>query len=328
MHGTALAQRSGSSDPLPGIGLTTTVPRELVHRSAVAEVLLTGSTGLGEGRYALTGQWPRAHAFFTDDSGPRHDPMIAAETIRQAGLYLAHTAFGVPVSHAFLLRRMDFAAVAEQLAIGSRPTDIDLEAALGHVRRRRTSTSVELRFVIRRDHHVVATGGGEFVCLAPAVYLRMRGRHAHADINTLGDRLPPVPAAVVGRQAAKDVVLAATDAPGRWTVSPDPRNAVLFDHGGDHMPGMVLLEAARQAAHALLGPLNSRPLAASTEFRSFAELDAPCVVEARWDGPAGPAGTVEVTGRQADETVFTSRLNGGGPPSPPAVPAVGEAHSP
>ncbi|NLU68574.1 ScbA/BarX family gamma-butyrolactone biosynthesis protein [Streptomyces sp. HNM0574] len=323
MSGTTLSQRT-PAPRLPGqnSGLTATVPRELVHRSAVAEVLLTGSAKLDEGRFALTGQWPRAHAFFTEDNGPRHDPVIAAETIRQAGLYLAHTEFDVPVGHTFLLRRMDFTTVDAQLAIGIKPTDITLDATLERVRSSRTSTVVELRFTIRRDDRLVATGGGEFTCLSPAVYRRIRGSYERADLRTMSNRdaPAPVPAELVGRQAEKDVVLAATDTPRRWTVSPDWRNAVLFDHGGDHIPGMVLLEAARQAAHTLIAPAGGRPLAASVHFERYAELHAPCTVEADWQGAPGPHGTVGIVGRQAGETVFTGTVSGAGAVEGPAEP--------
>ncbi|MGV2917769.1 AfsA-related hotdog domain-containing protein, partial [Streptomyces alfalfae] len=65
--------------------LTTTVPREYVHRAGHAEVFLTGCRRLEGDRFALTGQWPRAHTFFTDADGTRHDPTQAAETIRQVG---------------------------------------------------------------------------------------------------------------------------------------------------------------------------------------------------------------------------------------------------
>ncbi|MBV9022841.1 MAG: hypothetical protein JO362_03295 [Streptomycetaceae bacterium] len=33
----------------------------------------------------------------------RHDPMQAAETIRQTGLYMAHAELGVPLGHQFLM---------------------------------------------------------------------------------------------------------------------------------------------------------------------------------------------------------------------------------
>jgi hypothetical protein len=62
----------------PGIALpalprlTTTVPKEYVHRACLAEVFLTGCTSEGDQRFSLTGQWPRAHTLFSN--GIRHDP--------------------------------------------------------------------------------------------------------------------------------------------------------------------------------------------------------------------------------------------------------------
>ncbi|MFG2327721.1 AfsA-related hotdog domain-containing protein, partial [Streptomyces sp. NPDC048568] len=69
---------------VPGHGpWTSTVPSELVHRAAVAEVMLTDWQRLTETRYTMRAQWPRGHSFFTPLNG-NHDPLIAAETIRQA----------------------------------------------------------------------------------------------------------------------------------------------------------------------------------------------------------------------------------------------------
>src|SRR5690349_14107193 len=77
--------------------LTTTVPKEYVHRACLAEVFLTGCTKQGETQFALSGQWPRAHTFFQSFDGTGHDPLLTAETFRQAGLFLAHAELGVPL---------------------------------------------------------------------------------------------------------------------------------------------------------------------------------------------------------------------------------------
>ncbi|WP_260845011.1 AfsA-related hotdog domain-containing protein [Streptomyces sp. SLBN-31] len=50
-----------------------------------------------------------------------------------------------------------------------------------------------------------------------------------------------------------DVVLSPLGQPHRWQLRVDTRHPVLFDHIVDHVPGMLLIEAARQAATATLG---------------------------------------------------------------------------
>ncbi|MYU48012.1 hypothetical protein GTV15_14040, partial [Streptomyces sp. SID7803] len=115
-----------------------------------------------------------------------------------------------------------------------------------------------------------------------------------------------------------DVVL--SDVPGagsggnpRWLLTPpDLNHPILFDHKGDHVPGMVLLEAARQAACAVMAPpLVHPPAAASNDFHQYAELDRPCWVEVtRVSYEAGNMVTMEVVGSQDGKDVFTSVLTG------------------
>ncbi|MDI6413506.1 AfsA-related hotdog domain-containing protein [Streptomyces albus] len=110
----------------------------------------------------------------------------------------------------------------------------------------------------------------------------------------------------------QDVVLAPGPRAGRWRLNPDPDHPILFDHGGDHVPGMVLLEAARQAACALLVPGTTLiPTRVSTAFHRYAEFGAPCWVEAA-PMPAQPSGAlgVLVTGHQSGHQVFATQISG------------------
>lgn len=106
----------------------------------------------------------------------------------------------------------------------------------------------------------------------------------------------------MARTRPEDVVLSAGDRPGRWKLRIDPTHPVLFDHPVDHAPGMLLLEAARQAAHAASG----RPSAVvgmKAEFLRYTEFDSPCWV---WADrlPSDPQGrrrvltTLEQNGRR------------------------------
>ncbi|MEU8589433.1 ScbA/BarX family gamma-butyrolactone biosynthesis protein [Streptomyces sp. NPDC048664] len=310
--------------------LTTTVPREYVHRSSLAEVFLTGCTKLDDTHFALSGQWPRAHTFFTSADGVRHDPMQAAETIRQTGLYLAHAELGVPLGHQFLMWDLHVTAYAERLAIGAEPSDLDLTAVCTSMKwkgKRLSEFSMEIS--VERDGVACAVGGGRFTCIAPATYQRLRaGAGARAGSGPgrghgAGRTHPPAApeASVFGRTLPFDVVLSPSDRPGRWLLDPDPRHPILFDHSGDHMPGMVLLEAARQAACGLLHPEPLTPSDIQAEFFRYAEFGAPCWIEAG-ELPEDGDGSrrVLVTGRQEGETVFTARIAGPVDPSRASAP--------
>ncbi|MDX3850028.1 ScbA/BarX family gamma-butyrolactone biosynthesis protein [Streptomyces sp. AK02-01A] len=300
------ARPAGTEGRVPaGPRLTTTVPREFVHRAAVAEVLLTGWHRTDEARFAVTAQWPRLHSFFSPVQG-RHDPLLAAETIRQVGSLLAHTEFGTPLGHHFLMRDLSLTVEPRHLAIGEVPAGLELDVTCSRIRRRGAELAgLRYEAVVHRDGQTVATGGASFDCVAPAVYRRLRGERAVSS----GVRRPPlgtpVPPGSVGRSTPLDVVLSPTGDAQVWQLRADPGHPILFDHPVDHIPGMVLLEAARQAANSLMRAGHCVLTSFSAEFPRFAELDLPCRIEAR-NMPGDFAGlpSVLVTGHQEDEEVF------------------------
>ncbi|MFG2908999.1 ScbA/BarX family gamma-butyrolactone biosynthesis protein [Kitasatospora sp. NPDC048286] len=290
---------------------TSTVAKEYVHRVCSAEVFLTGSEQLTDTAFTVTARWPRAHTFFSTPDGTRHDPLQAAETIRQAGLYLAHTRFGIPLDHKFMMWNLDYTTRPHQLLIGAAPTDLTLDVQL-LARPRRSGSAVDftLETVVRRGPQLAATGHTRFTTVPDSTYQRLRqGRHDAEHPSTPLVTAEPLPPARVGRLRPCDVVLTPADAPGSWHLTPDFRHPTLFDHANDHMPGMVLLEAARQAANALSSPATITPAAAATTFHRYAEHDAPTTITARHTpGETPDAVTITVTGHQHGEPIFTTVL--------------------
>ncbi|MYZ11900.1 AfsA-related hotdog domain-containing protein, partial [Streptomyces sp. SID337] len=151
--------------------LTTTVPAEYVHRAALAEVFLTGCEKSGPETYILTGQWPRAHTFFTTLDG-RHDHLQACETLRQTGIYLAHAEHGIPLGHHFVMQDMTVTTHPEHLTIGSTPTNLTLHTTLSRPGR---SPQFTITLTITNpEGQTLSTGHGHFTCISPAAYHRMR----------------------------------------------------------------------------------------------------------------------------------------------------------
>ncbi|OAH10886.1 ScbA/BarX family gamma-butyrolactone biosynthesis protein [Streptomyces jeddahensis] len=291
--------------------LTTTVPRELVHRAAVAEVMLTDWKRLADAHFAMTAQWPRGHSFFTPVDGVHHDPLIAAETIRQIGALLAHAEFGVPFGHQFLLEELTLTVHPEQLRIGQTPAALDIDVTCKEVRKRAGRlTGLAYETTVLREGRPAASGRISFSAIAPAVYRRLRPER----VFSAGHRPIPLTAPVapqsVGRLSPADVVLSPTGDPNRWQLRVDTRHPVLFDHQVDHVPGMVLLEAARQAATAVLGRSSILPLGLECEFKKYAELDLPCLIDGLRLPKAAPGDpdTVLVTGHQDGEPVFSTMV--------------------
>lgn len=288
--------------------LTTTVPKELVHRASVAEVMLTDWERVNDDHFIVDAQWPRGHSFFANVDGC-HDPLIAAETIRQVGALLAHAEFGVPLGYQFLMWDLSVSVQPANLLVDSAPASVVLEISCMDIKRRRNELAgLRYEAVIRRNGQIVATGAAAFTCTSAKVYKRMRGDRSDSGERQLPLTAPTAPQNV-GRTSPMDVVLSPIGEPDRWQLRVDTRHPILFDHPVDHVPGMVLLEAARQAATAVLGR-PSLPLDITSEFKKYAELDAPCVIEAQLlpDSGTGRGESVLVTAHQVEECVFRSTV--------------------
>ncbi|MET9799697.1 ScbA/BarX family gamma-butyrolactone biosynthesis protein [Streptomyces sp. NPDC006368] len=300
--------------------LTTTVPRGYVHRASVAEVLLTGweadtsaqaattaSAGLSDS-FVVRAQWPRSHALFAP-AGGHQDPLLLVESIRQAGILLAHAEYDVPFGHQFLMWDLSFTATASAFATGSTPTDVELHAVCHDiVRRGRSLAGMRYDLTVRRDGLPVATGGARFSCTSPAVHRRLRGERP----TRTGRALPePIDPAEVGHTDRQHVLLAAPAANRgtRWELRVDTDHPVLSDHPVDHVPGMVLIEAARQAARAATRQPDALLVGLDSTFTRYAELDAPCWIQARVEPTEADEDLrAHVHGTQWGERVFAVDL--------------------
>lgn len=114
----------------------------------------------------------------------------------------------------------------------------------------------------------------------------------------------------VGRVSPMDVVLSPLEEQNRWQLRVDTRHPVFFDHPLDHVPGMLLLEAARQATARVLGCSSPVPSSIAGEFKRYVELDSPCTVEAHCLPPQVPGGeeVVLVTGHQDGALAFSATV--------------------
>ncbi|MEU7488957.1 ScbA/BarX family gamma-butyrolactone biosynthesis protein [Streptomyces sp. NPDC042319] len=291
--------------------LTTTVPREYVHRSAVTEVFLTGWRGDGTDAWTVDAQWPRAHSFYGPAHG-LHDPVMMAETARQAGLLLNHVGHGVPLGHTVAWGSVRYTVAPEALKVAGTPADVEVRVR-DHdaVRRGSRLSGMRQTFDAYRDGRPLGRTECTFTCLTPAVYRRLRGPYADLDhalsrVLAPGEPLRP---ALVGRDREADVVLSPADGTGRWQLRTDITHPVLFDHPVDHVPGMLLVEAARQAAYATVGPGRWTATAMDCSFARYAELDAPTWIRARALGPdATGRPRVAIRAEHQGNPVFTATV--------------------
>ncbi|MFD7433217.1 ScbA/BarX family gamma-butyrolactone biosynthesis protein [Streptomyces sp. NPDC059861] len=258
--------------------LTATVPRQFVHRAAVAETFLTGWKQTGTDRFAVSAQWPRAHGLHVSHDRSAYEPLLVVETVRQSGTLLAHTEYDVPLGHHFVLQEFEVDTFPAHLAVGPVPAEPSVDVHFVEVRRR-AGRPAGARYTaeVLLDGARVATARVAFTCVAASVYDRLRGGRTPATVAVPAPP-PGLPAQAVGRALPADVVLAPSEREDRWRLRIDTAHPVFFDHPLDHVPGMLLLESARQAVWAVT-PGGGTPASFRSVFHRYAELDEPVWIE-------------------------------------------------
>ncbi|MCY0937361.1 ScbA/BarX family gamma-butyrolactone biosynthesis protein [Streptomyces sp. H34-S4] len=292
-------------------GLTTTVPREYVHRAALSEVFLTGWEKSGSDAFTISAQWPRSHSFYTPGHD-MHDPMLLCETIRQCGMLLSHTEYDLPLGYQICWSRLQYTLNPHAMRVGTKPAELILHVTCSDIRTvRSVPTSMVMHIEAVRDGSLLAVASIGFNNYSPAVYERLRaGRTDAARISESAPMPPdPVSLGVAGRQRRRDIVLSPTQERWRWQLRVDTAHPVLFDHPLDHTPGMLLLEAIRQAGHALKPSWGAlMPTSMDVSFNRYVEFDAPCWIEAERVPPdsGGARRSVRVNGLQGGTFAFTA----------------------
>ncbi|MER5637815.1 ScbA/BarX family gamma-butyrolactone biosynthesis protein [Kitasatospora sp. NPDC002227] len=275
-----------------------TVPRRYVHRASVSEVLLTGWQRTAPDQFLLGAQWPRTHSFYRPVAWV-YDPLLLAETVRQAGLLVAHVGYNVPLDFPFVMWDLSYQAVPEQMVVNWCPADLTVEVTCDPRFRRGALAGMTYHVDIYRGTERLGGGSAKFDCMAPATYARIRAPFL-ADAPSF--RFPQQ--AVSGDDTISNTVITPTEVPNRWLVQADRRHPVLFDHAVDHVPGMVLVEAMRQAAAAVAEGQSLAPFGLDCLFTRYAELHLPVYVRAGL-GPVGEGQdrTVGVVLEQAGQPV-------------------------
>ncbi|WP_411112147.1 ScbA/BarX family gamma-butyrolactone biosynthesis protein [Streptomyces sp. c-19] len=271
-----------------------TVPQEYVHLRETDAILVTNWSVLGSDRYAVTARWPEGGTYGGSV------PLLLTQTIRQSALLIVHAELAVPVSAQTLIEWMDFNVSTDFYDPKNKPDNLFILLTFKPNNPR--SSRIELS--ILSEGRLVAESLLDYSWIAPGAYRRLRGEHGDV---AWGESVPPapVPPHAVGRAAGHEVLLAPSGLPNRWQLRTDVTNRALYDHRVDHVPGLVLIEAAYQATHAVTGP-GRPPVRVMSTFDRYVEFDAPCWIDAAVV-PAPDEGVVrvEVTGVQNGERTFS-----------------------
>ncbi|MFF5969159.1 ScbA/BarX family gamma-butyrolactone biosynthesis protein [Streptomyces collinus] len=291
----------------------TAVTTELAHRTTDTDVFPARWTRISDTRFRFTAHWPAVHPFFGPVDDRHQDPMIVGETLRQASMVLAHAEFGAPADTHFVMWDLTVHVDPAALLLADAAEPVEFDVVCSEIRRRGSGLrSMRTTMEFRRAGRFVARGTGSTGCTSPRAYRRLRAGKLNA-LDTPVPLLAGIPPRAAGRSRAEDVVLAPADRPGVWNLRVDTGHPVLFPRPNDHVPGMVLFEAARQAATAASGLRPFLPDTLTAEFAQYAELHSPCRIETEvFDERPGEV-TVRVSGRQDGASVFTASLTSARP---------------
>jgi 2-oxo-3-(phosphooxy)propyl 3-oxoalkanoate synthase len=233
---------SRDQDVAAPLDRSATLTRELVHRTALSEVLLSDLVPTTTGFLAAV-QWPRRHHYFRTDRGAV-DVTLVAETLRQVTIAVAHVGYGVPAGQRFIMDRIQLVRLARQadeLASDGLVTAEVTVVAERVTRGRLQSLQLLVRFAAGAT--LLASGEGWLRVLPDEVYQRIRSASPR---SIAMERDPDSWSGLRAPQHPRGVRLHPAG-PGAWGVDVDLSHPVLFDHRLDHLPGMLVVEVCELA---------------------------------------------------------------------------------
>lgn len=284
-----------------------TVPKALVHKWSIDQVLITDFEVTSDTQMRLSAQLPRAHSLYCENMTLRRNPDFAGlvEICRQACFVVAHEQFRIPLtgkSYQFLFQQLDATILMPPAEMNDaaevlRPSHVIVECDIERQWKRGGDPSGLIwAFRIERDdRQELARVRIRQTWIERSkwrdmrrIMRRDRGLPSEAVLQIPGpSALAPMS---VGRNNPDNVALSAIqrsrdgyDAIARV----DIRHPVFFDHPIDHVYAMVQTEACRQLA---LYCVADRGLSKASEleisrceahFLSVAEFDMPLRLAAR-----------------------------------------------
>lgn len=235
-----------------------TVPRSLVHKSLLENVLLTEISAQAADRFVCAGRVPVAHRFFNDAGRTPHtDILFYTELGRQASLAVSHAFLDVSQDDVFIFEGSDAALAPGAWTAASEPSSdaVVVEVHARDITRRRNAVS---RVVA--DHRMwigsqqVFRGTGAWSIQPAALFERLRRSSAGRAALTPGLKTLET-AARLPHVWTDNIVISRPRRAGMMgefvsSLIVDATHPYFFDHPCDHVPGMLLLEGCAQLATA------------------------------------------------------------------------------
>ncbi|MCO4254641.1 hypothetical protein [Pseudarthrobacter cellobiosi] len=168
---------------------------------------------------------------------------------------------GVPLGDVMLMPGMTIHIRPEYRRSREHPTCVKASLEFVSVDHNRNGAvaSFEIAATFAADGVEFATGTTGARVVPAGTYQRMRSNSRPASARQPGEVLSREQ---VGQSFDCSFTIGPEDSKGRWPLRPEPGSPTLYDHGLDHIPGMIQVEAVRQSLRA---KTSSRAL----DFASF-----------------------------------------------------------
>jgi hypothetical protein len=297
-------ERAGSFLRMSGAPrFETTIPSDFAHKRAVEEVFLTDTiVDLSRERVLAGAQLPRNHALHNEVENGIHDLLLLLEIARQGMTIYGHVRLAVPRETAFVMSELRVEVLdLEAIRQADAPAGLVFDVPFGEEQRDRRGRArgYALKGTGSIDGRLSMEMAGKALLIPEGLYERML--RVPVGKNAAASSPPPQPVepASVGRRSPRNVVVGDVerdDEELRCALLADTTHPSFFDHPLDHVPGMLMLEAARQAALLYVGGLGWSPTrsvldACEAHFGSYAALSPPAICRVRRCDPfaADPA---------------------------------------
>lgn len=261
--------------------------QQLVHKSIADNVFVSAPVRCSVDEFRTPASFPVAHPTYNDSAAGLSASGYLIEVARQANLAICHAFFDVPMDAGFVVASIDWQFsgarpfVVEELA----PFDV-MTRVVATSQRRGALARIETRSSFIGPRGEFLSGGAAFLVVSRRPTVQAEPRPAQ--------RAPqPLPLSVRELQLFKPTnallsvpLVDAASGQERTQMIVDTAHAYFFEHENAHVPGMMLLEAAKQAAvywaRRCLGGLEGTYGDLHTgeiRFGRFAEVDRPIFVD-------------------------------------------------
>jgi len=298
-----------------------TIPRRLVHKHSLENVLLTEIQSLGDGRFLCGARMPKVHRFFNETARlPHSDIMFYSEVGRQACIAISHPFFGASRDSAFIFEQSEahipesFWRTVQELTTEQMVIEVRIKEK--ETRKNGDVSRIVAEHIIFNEREQVFHSVYAWNIQPAALFERFRRRSARSpEVPAVRPREKPMSPVWLGRELAENVVISTPDRAesGNFTASliVDLKHPFFFDHPCDHVPGMLLMEGcAQMATTAASLTVGKKPIEVlvngyEIEFAHFVECHLPVTLDARVppidrDQHGVPRGTVEIRIWQQD----------------------------